>query len=61
MSLPTYGFCISVFIALIERVDNRYSNITNEIQFVKRFLESRDLCPPLYGTYVPVPYVIRSQ
>jgi hypothetical protein len=37
MSLPTYGFCISVFIALIERVDNRYSNITSEIQFVKLF------------------------
>lgn len=55
--LPTYGFCITNIWRRKQRVGNRYSNITSEIQFVKRFWARRDLCPPMHGTYVPVPNV----
>jgi hypothetical protein len=31
---------------------------TSEKLFVKRFLDTRDMCPPMNGTFVPVPGVI---
>ena len=36
-------FCIYIFSADQQRVGNRYSNITSEIQFVKRFWARRGL------------------